>query len=189
MCHSNDELAVLFRKLFEKFPLQKLDVDNGERAAISLRGKDVTVPDGNGNLDRFHLGLTERRVPSIGLGEGGTQHRIGVLRGVAGCEGEPGEDGRAEDLRNVGGGVHYKGLAGCLFRVEGECDGDEYGGDRGGSPLCRVATCERVRAQTCGELEGWDGALRVRALQRQAKEKERAGRLNSHIQPQTSDTE
>ena len=135
MRHGNDELAVLFGKLLEKLPLQKLDVDDGERAAVTLRGKDVAVADGNSDLDRFHLGLAEQRVPSIGLGEGGAQHGVGILCGVTGCEGEPGEDGGAEDRRYVSGCVHDEGLAGCLFRVEGERDGNEHGRDGGGPSL------------------------------------------------------
>ena len=58
MCHGNDELAILPGKLLEKLSLQKLDVDNRERAAAALRGKDVAVADGNSDLDRFYLGFS-----------------------------------------------------------------------------------------------------------------------------------
>ena len=49
-------------------------------------------------------------------------------------------------------------------------------------PCDWVAACESVGALACGVLEGWYGALRVRRLQRQVKQKEQANRLNSHIQ-------
>ena len=109
--HGDDELAVLFRKLLEELSLQKFDVDDSEGAAVALRGKDVAVADGNRDLYRFHLRLAEQRVPSVRLGKGGAQHGVRILCGIAGRERELGEDGRAEDTRNVRRRVHHEGLA------------------------------------------------------------------------------
>ncbi len=101
MRHGDDKLAFLLGKLLEELLLQKLDVDDGEGAAGLLRGEDVAVAGGDGDLDGLHLGLAEQRMPSVGLGEGGAQHGVGILCGAAGGEGELGEDGRAEDTRYV----------------------------------------------------------------------------------------
>lgn len=159
MRHGNDELAVLLRKLFEELPLQKFNVDNGERAPVALRGKDVAVPDGNRDLYRFHLRLAEQRVPSIRFVEGGAQHGVCILCDVAGRESELGEDWRVEDRRNVRRRIHHEGFASHLFRIEGKRDGNEHGWDGGGSSLDWVAACESVGALACGVNEGWHGAL------------------------------
>jgi hypothetical protein len=45
-----------------------------------------------------------------------------------------------------------------------------------------VAASESVGVLAYGVLEGWYGALRVRSVKRQVKEKDQADRLNSHIQ-------
>ena len=153
MRHGDDELAFLFGKLLEEFLLQKLDVDDGEGAAGLLRGEDVAVADGDGDLYRLHLWLAEQRMPPVSLGEGGAQHGVGILCGAAGGEGELGEDGRAEDARYVRGCVHDEGLAGGLLRVKGERDGNEHCGDGGGASLCRIAADESVGALAGGHRQ------------------------------------
>src|SRR5450759_2625856 len=99
MRHGDDELAFQFGKLLEEFLLQKVDVDDGEGAAGLLRGEDVTVAEGDGDLYRLHLWLAEQRMPPLSLGECGAQHGVGILCRAAGGGGEVGEDGRSEDER------------------------------------------------------------------------------------------
>ncbi len=93
MRHRDDELAFLFGNLLEELFLQKLDIDDSEGAAGFLRGENVAVANGDGDLYGLHLGLAEQCVPSVSFGERGAQHGVGVLCCAAGREGELGEDG------------------------------------------------------------------------------------------------
>ncbi len=181
MRRGDDQLAFLFGKLLEEFLLQKLDVDDGQGAAGLLRGEDVPVADGDGDLHRLHLWLAEQRVPSLSFGERGAQHGVGILCGAAGGKGELGEDGRAEDARHVCGCVHDEGLTSCLFRVKGERNRNEHCGDGGSASLCRISADDSVRALPDGLLECGHGALRVRRVRRQDEGKEQTDGLKSHI--------
>ena len=105
-------------------------------------------------------------MPRIGLGKGGAQHSVGILCGAPGGEGKLGEDRRAEDAWYVQRGVHDVGLAGGLFRVKRERDGNQQYGDGGGASLCRIAAGESVRTLAGVVLERGYGSLRVRTWQR-----------------------
>ncbi len=181
MRHGDDELAFLFGKQVEEFLLQKFDIDNAEGAAGPLRGEDITIPDGDGDVYRLHVRPAEQRMPTVSLGEGAAQHGVGILCGSAGRKGELREDGRAEEARRVRSCVHDKALAGGLLRIKGEGDGNEHCGNGGGSPLCGIAADESVGGLADGLLERGYRALRARKVQRHEEEKQQTRRFDSHI--------
>src|SRR5579871_5999007 len=79
MGYSDDELAVLPRNPLEELPLQKLNINDSEGAAILLRSKNVAVANGNSDRYRLHLRLAQKRMPALSIRKGSAQQRVGVL--------------------------------------------------------------------------------------------------------------
>ena len=178
--HGDNQLAGLFGKLLEELLLQKLDVGDSEGCAGLLRGEDVAVAGGDGDLHGLHFRLSEQCVPSVSLGEGGAQQGVGKLCGAAGGKSELRKDGRPDDAQHVRGRVHEEGLAGGLLRLKGERDRHQNRWDGGDARLSRIAAGKSVGARCNGMLERGNGALRVNERQRQ-EEREKADRLDEHI--------
>ena len=64
-------------------------------------------------------------------------------------------------MRYVRRGIHHERLSCNFLRFEGERDGREHRGNRGHTPLCRIATCKNVGSLFNRVLKGGYGSLRI----------------------------
>src|SRR5215471_11374594 len=111
-----------------------------------------------------------------------TEQGIGVLSWPVARQCEVREDRRADDRRHIGRGVHHKGLAGHLLRIERELDGDHEGGYGGRAALGWVSPGQRVRRLTGGHPERGHSALCVRCRGQQESEESEEGLSHGRLQ-------